>query len=47
MKPNEYLKAVTFTTAPQSGAKIKLKIMAYEPETYYSAGAVTLNTVAE
>ncbi len=47
LKPNEYLKAVTFTTAPQSGAKIKLKIMAYEPETYYSAGAVTLNTVAE
>lgn len=47
LKPNEYLKTVTFTTVPQSGAKIRLKIMAYEPETYYSAGAVTLNTVAE
>lgn len=26
------------------GTKVKLKIMGYEPETYLSAGAVTLNT---
>ncbi len=45
LKPNEYLKTVTFDTVPESGAGIKLKIMAYEPETYYSAGAVTLNTI--
>lgn len=44
LKPNEYVKTVTFDKIPKSGANIKLKIMAYEPDTYYSAGAVTLNT---
>lgn len=44
LKPNEYVRTVTFNTVPEKGAGIKLKIMAYEPETYYSAGAVTLNT---
>lgn len=44
LKPNEYVRTVTFDTVPENGASIKLKIMAYEPETYYSAGAVTLNT---
>ena len=27
-----------------NGTKIKLKIMGYEPETYFSAGSATLNT---
>ena len=27
-----------------AGEKIKLKIMGYEPETYFSAGSATLNT---
>jgi len=41
LKPNEYLKSVSFnTTVPSTG--IRLKIMAYEPNTYYSAGSVTL-----
>ncbi len=44
LKPHEYVKTVTFDTIPPNGASVKLKIMAYEPETYYSAGAVTLNT---
>lgn len=44
LKPNEYVRTVTFDTVPENGEKIKLKIMAYEPDTYYSAGAVTLNT---
>lgn len=47
LRPNEYVQAVTFTRLPGKGAKIKLKIMAYEPDTYYSAGAVTLYTTAE
>ncbi len=47
LKPGEYLKTVEFISPPPSGTKIKLKIMAYEPQTYYSAGAVTLNTTAE
>lgn len=45
LKPGEYISSVRFTSLPQSGAKIKLKIMAYEPNTYYSAGSATLNTV--
>ena len=44
LKPNEYVRAVEFDAVPASGTKIKLKIMAYEPDTYYSAGAVTQNT---
>ncbi|MCI7345781.1 MAG: hypothetical protein SPF67_01215 [Eubacteriales bacterium] len=47
MKPNEYIKTIEFIETPQKGEKIKLKIMAYEPDTYYSAGAVTLSTIAE
>lgn len=44
IKPGEYVQRVSFDTLPQSGDAIMLKLMAYEPETYYSAGAVTLNT---
>lgn len=44
LKPGEYVKSVEFDIAPSKGEKISMKIMAYEPETYYSAGAVTLNT---
>ena len=45
IKPGEYLKSVTFTTVPAPGTEIAMRIMAYEPDTYYSLGAVTLNTV--
>ena len=38
---------MVLTSKLQKGEKIKLKIMAYEPDTYYSAGAVTLSTIAE
>ncbi len=44
LKTDEYIKSIKFDTVPAAGTKIKLKIMAYEPETYYIAGAVTLNT---
>lgn len=44
LKPGEYVKSVPLTTQVSEGQPIKLKIMAYEPDTYYSAGAVTLNT---
>lgn len=43
-KPGEYIEKVHFSEAMEAGEKIKLKIMAYEPETYYSAGSVVLNT---
>ena len=45
IKPGEYLKSVHLDIVPQEGTNIVLKIMAYEPETYYSAGAVSMNTV--
>lgn len=46
IKPGEYVKSVSFDKSPYSGQTIKIKIMAYEPDTFYSAGAVTLNTTA-
>ena len=42
IKPNEYVKYVTLSKTPEVGTKIK--IMGYEPHTYYSAGAASLNT---
>ncbi len=44
IKPGEYVQAVSFSTVPRAGQKIKLKLMSYEPDTYYSMGAVTLHT---
>lgn len=44
IKPGEYVKTVTVTQSLAVGTPIKLKIMGYEPDTYYSAGGVTLNT---
>ena len=47
IRPGEYVQSVTFDTVPASGATISMKVMAYEPETYHSGGAVTLNTTVE
>jgi len=44
IRPGEFVKSVELARVPPNGANIKLKIMAYEPETYYSAGTVALNT---
>lgn len=44
VRPGEYIQTVTLTAIPKAGTPITLKIMAYEPDTYYSAGAVSLNT---
>lgn len=46
LRPGEYLQAVVFSAEPSPGDVLQLKIMAYEPETYYSAGSVVLNTTA-
>ena len=46
IKPYEYLMTITFDTIPEDGTKIMMKIMTYEPETYYSGGAVSLATTA-
>ena len=44
IKPDEYVQSVTLNTIPKTGTRIVLKIMAYQPDTYYSEGAVSLNT---
>lgn len=44
IKPGEYVQSVTLTAIPDIGESIGLKLMAYEPETYYSAGSATLTT---
>lgn len=44
IKPDEYVRSVTLRTVPEDGSKVKMKIMAYEPDTYYSAGSVSLQT---
>lgn len=46
VKPGEYVQSVTLDTVPKMGTAITLKLMAYEPDTYKSAGAVELNTTA-
>lgn len=42
--PGEYVKTLYFDSVPQSGETVELKIMAYEPETYYSAGSAVIKT---
>lgn len=46
LRPNEYVRMVVLSRSLRAGEPIKLKIMGYEPETYYSAGSVVLNTQA-
>ena len=45
IKPGEYVRSIEITGKYTAGEQICLKIMAYEPETYYSAGSANLNTV--
>lgn len=45
IRPGEYVRSIKLDKPLASGTKIKLKIMGYEKDTYYSAGSVVLNTV--
>lgn len=44
IKPGEYLKGVCLSKVPVVGTPIVLKVMTYEPETYHSAGSISINT---
>lgn len=44
IRPGEYVKTVTLGTVPGRECKVKLKIIAYCPETYTSMGTIGLNT---
>ena len=42
IKPGEYLKSVELSSSVTASERITLKVMSYEPDTYYSLGAITL-----
>lgn len=44
LRPGEYVRAVRLEKIPKQPTPVSLKIMAYEPETYYSAGSAVLKT---
>lgn len=44
IRPGEFIQAVTLEQTVEGGATVIFKLMAYEPETYHSAGAVTVTT---
>lgn len=44
LKPGEYVQYVSLTKELEDGTPVQLKIMGYEPDTYYSAGAATVTT---
>ena len=44
IKPGEYLEEICLSKVPVAGTPIVLKIMTYEPETYHSAGSISINT---
>lgn len=47
LRPGEYVRSVALDPVPSPGAAVQMKVMAYEPDTYYSAGSVSLNTTVE
>lgn len=47
IKPGEYVQAVRFDIIPENGADIGLKVMAYQPDTYFSEGSAILNTTVK
>ncbi len=42
IKPGEYLQTIEFSRAVADDEPLTFKVMGYEPETYLSAGAVSL-----
>lgn len=47
IKPGEYVQTMEFDKIPENGQTIYYKVMAYEPDTYYSAGSFPLETAAQ
>ena len=47
IRSGQYVRAVKLDTVPRQTAAVTLKVMVYEPETYYSAGAASLRTVLQ
>ena len=43
IRPGEYVRSVNLTALPQPDAEVSYKIMSYEPDTYFSCGAVIVH----
>lgn len=43
-RPGEFVRLMEINPIPESGTELVLKVMAYEPDTYHSLGAVTIHT---
>lgn len=43
IRPGQYLKSISLSKEYKQDANIKLKVIAYQPDTYYSMGNVDLN----
>ena len=44
LRPGEYVQSVQLQKKAAKGTSITMRIMSYQPETYYSMGEITLNT---
>ena len=44
IKPGQYVRCISLSSMPD-GPSVVMKVMAYEPDTYHSAGAVSFNTI--
>lgn len=47
IRPGEYVQSVRLANPPAKTTDVKMVVMGYEPETYYSVGNVTLITALE
>jgi hypothetical protein len=45
LKPGEYVQTVQLDTVPEASETITLKILSYEPQTYYSKGSASATAV--
>jgi hypothetical protein len=45
LKPDQYVKTIKLSSVPEETETITLKILSYEPETYYSEGSASAEAV--
>lgn len=45
IRPGEYLQTVALKAEPAAGSSVTVKILSYEPETYYSLGSASAQVV--
>ncbi len=45
IQPNQYIERIPLRSCPASGEPVKIKIVSFQPKTYYNNGNIILNTV--